>query len=126
MIALLKHLHVTMAALSILGFLLRGYWAWRAPRLLRRKPVRIVPHVVDTLLLAAAIGLLIAYGWNPFAFDWLVAKIALLVVYIVLGTLALKPRFGPGVRVPAFVAAVAVFAWIVVIARAHALVPFAP
>jgi len=124
MIALLKHLHVSMAALSILGFATRGFWAWRRPDLLARKPVKIVPHVVDTLLLLAAIGLLVMYGWNPFAFAWLSAKIVLLIVYIGLGLVALKPWFGAQIRVPAFVAAVAVFAWIVVIARAHAFVPF--
>ena len=124
-IAELKYLHVSMAALSIVGFVLRGFWSWRQPGLLTRKPVRIVPHVVDTLLLLAAIGLLFAYGWNPFAFDWLLAKIGLLLAYIGLGLVALKPWYGAAVRVPAFFAAVAVFAWIVVIARAHAFVPFA-
>lgn len=125
MIAALKHLHMGMAALSILGFVVRGFWAWRAPRLLAYRPVKVVPHVVDTLLLLSAIGLLIAYGWNPFAQGWLVAKIVLLVVYIGLGLVALKPWYGAAVRVPAFVAAVAVFAWIVMIARAHVFfVPF--
>ena len=124
MIAELKYLHISMAALSIVGFVLRGFWAWRSPGLLTRRPVRIVPHVVDTLLLLAAIGLLFAYGWNPFAFDWLIAKIVLLLVYIALGLVALKPWYGPIVRVPAFFAAVAVFAWIAMIARAHAFVPF--
>lgn len=126
MIAALKHLHMGMAALSILGFVLRGLWAWRSPRLLARKPVKIVPHVVDTLLLLSAIGLLVAYGWNPLVQGWLLAKIVLLVVYIALGLVALKPWYGAAVRVPAFVAAVAVFAWIVIIARAHVfVVPFA-
>lgn len=125
MIAALKHLHMAMAALSILGFVVRGFWAWRAPRLLAYRPVKVVPHVVDTLLLASAIGLLVAYGWNPFAQGWLVAKIVLLVVYIALGLVALKPWYGAAIRVPAFVAAVAVFAWIVMIARAHVFfVPF--
>lgn len=126
MIAALKYLHMGMAVLSILGFVLRGLWAWRSPRLLARKPVRIVPHVIDTLLLLSAIGLLVAYGWNPLDQGWLVAKIVLLVAYIALGLVALKPWYGAAVRVPAFVAAVAVFAWIVIIARAHVfVVPFA-
>ena len=81
--------------------------------------------MIDTVLLLAAIGLLVAYGWNPLAFGWLLAKIGLLLAYIALGMLALKPRYGPAVRVPAFFAAVAVFAWIVIIARAHAFVPVA-
>lgn len=121
----LRHLHMTMAGLSILGFVLRGFWAWRVPALLARKPVKIVPHIIDTLLLLSAIGLLVAYGWNPFAQAWLLAKIGLLIAYIALGLVALKPWYGASVRVPAFFAAVAVFAWIVTIARAHAFVPFA-
>ncbi len=121
----LKHLHMTMAVLTIAGFLLRGFWAWRAPRLLALKPVRVVPHVVDTVLLASAIALLFAYGWNPLDHGWLVAKIGLLLVYIGLGMAALKPRFAPPVRVAAFLGAVAVFAWIVLIARAHRFVPLA-
>lgn len=121
----LRHLHMLMAGISILGFLLRGFWAWRVPGLLARKPVKILPHVIDTLLLASAIALLFAYGWNPFAQSWLAAKIVLLIVYIGLGLVALKHWYGAAVRVPAFFAAVAVFAWIFTIARAHAVVPFA-
>lgn len=125
MIVWLKHLHVTMAALTIAGFVTRGIWAWRAPRLLRLRPVRILPHVIDTVLLASAIGLLFAYGWNPFAQGWLIAKIVLLLAYIALGMAALKPWFTPPVRAGAFVAAVGVFGWIVSIALAHRFVPFA-
>lgn len=121
----LKHLHVSMALLSIAGFVLRGLWAWRAPGLLRRRPVRIVPHVIDTVLLASAIGLLFAYGWNPLDHGWLLAKIGLLLAYIALGLAALKPWFPGPLRAGAFAAAVAVFAWIVLIARAHRFVPFA-
>lgn len=123
MIAALKHIHMAAAALSIFGFVLRGLWAWRVPGLLRRKSVRIVPHVIDTLLLASAIGLLLAYSWNPFAQQWLVAKLVLLVVYIGLGLLALKPWHGAAVRVPAFLAAVLVFFWIVHIAFSKTVLP---
>jgi len=125
MIGWLKALHVSMAALSIAGFLVRGFWAWRAPGLLRRRMVKVVPHVVDTLLLASAIGLLFTYGWNPLDHEWLLAKIGLLPVYIALGLAALKPWFNGPVRAGAFVGAVIVFAWIVLIARAHRFVPFA-
>lgn len=125
MIVWLKHLHMSMAVLTIAGFLLRGFWAWRAPRLLALKPVRILPHAVDTVLLASAIALLFAHGWNPLDHGWLLAKIGLLVVYIGFGMTAFKPRFAPPVRVAAFFGAVAVFAWIVLIARAHRFVPFA-
>ena len=121
----LRHLHMLMVGVSIFGFALRGLWAWRMPGLLARKPVKILPHVIDTLLLASAIALLFAYGWNPFAQGWLVAKIVLLIVYIGLGLIALKPWYGASVRVPAFFAAVAVFAWIFAIARSKLILPLA-
>ena len=44
---------------------------------------------------------------------WLLTKIVLLVVYIVLGTIALKRGRTPQVRAAAFVAALAVFVAIV-------------
>jgi uncharacterized membrane protein SirB2 len=127
MLATLQTIHVLAALVSILGFGLRGLWAWRRPGLLTLKPVKIVPHVIDTILLLSAIGLLLAYGgaWVSASAGWLTAKVVLLVIYIGLGLIALKPWFGPGVRAPAFALAVAVFVWIVAIARAHALVPFA-
>jgi len=127
MIAALKSIHVIAAVVSILGFLLRGFWAWRMPHLMERKPVKIVPHVVDTILLLAAVGLLFAYGggWVMASADWLGAKVVLLIAYIGLGLVAFKPWFGAAVRVPSFVAAVAAFGWILAIARAHAIVPFA-
>jgi len=126
MITTLKTIHVLAALLSILGFVLRGFWAWRQSPLLTKKPVKILPHVIDTVLLLAAIGLLFAYGgaWVSASAGWLVAKVVLLVVYIGLGFVALKPWYGATVRVPAFIGAVAVFVWIVAIARAHAFVPF--
>lgn len=124
MAAILKHIHMLTAILSILGFVLRGFWAWRMPRMLEKKAVRIVPHVIDTILLLSAIGMLLIYRWNPFAFDWLVVKIVLLVVYIGLGLVTLKPWFDARVRTVTFIAAVAVFAWIYAVAITRVPVPF--
>ena len=87
---ILKHLHVSAAALSIAGFL------WRSLLMLRRDPladalwVQRVPHVVDTVLLSAALGMVWVGGRQPFVEAWLTAKIASLLAYIVCGALALK------------------------------------
>jgi uncharacterized membrane protein SirB2 len=89
-------------------------------RLLYTRFSRIVPHVVDTLLLATAIGLMIVLRQYPFAQDWLTAKLVGLVVYIFLGTIALKRGKTPAIRSAALVAALMVFGWIVMTARAHA------
>lgn len=117
----LKYLHVTSAAVSLSLFLVRGLWMMmRSPRLQSRF-ARVVPHVVDTLLLGSAVALSIYIHRYPFVDDWLTAKVVAVVVYIVLGTIALKRGRTPGVRIAAFIAALAVFLWIAKTARLHAL-----
>ena len=55
--AAIKLVHVGAAALSIAGFALRGAWMLRSPQRLSERWVRIVPHVIDTVLLASALWL---------------------------------------------------------------------
>ncbi len=112
---LLKHLHVTSVVLSISLFLLRGLWMLADSDRLRRRWVRIVPHVIDTVLLASAIGMLLILRLNPLVLDWLSAKIVALVVYIALGMIALKHGSRP-VRIGAWLGALATFAYIVAVA----------
>ncbi len=116
----LKHLHVTCAALSLGLFLLRGWWMVSKPARLQQRWVRIVPHVIDTVLLASAIALMFIIRQWPFYQDWLTAKVIGLVIYIVLGTIALKRGRTLRVRLVAFFSAVAVFLWIAATARMHA------
>ena len=51
----LKHLHVTCVVLSGLGFALRGWWMLRDSARLKARLARVVPHVVDSLLLGSAL-----------------------------------------------------------------------
>ena len=81
---LLKHSHISFAALSILFFTLRGYWMLSTPEMLKRRWVRIAPHVIDTLLLVSAIALTITVNQYPLTHSWLTAKLIALVAYIVL------------------------------------------
>ena len=81
---------------------------------------RVVPHVIDTMLLASAIGLMLVIRQYPIVQGWLTAKVVGLLVYIVLGTIALKRGRTRLQRSVAFFAALAVFAWIVLTARHHA------
>ena len=53
----IKHLHVSAVAVSFALFTLRGAWMLAAPDKLQERWVRIVPHVVDTLLLLSALWL---------------------------------------------------------------------
>lgn len=111
-----KHLHVSFAAFSGLLFLLRGFWMLRESPRLQQRWVRIVPHVVDTLLLASALIMVVWSGQYPFVQGWLTAKVVALVAYIVLGTIALKRGKTRPVRIGALIAAALVFAYIVKVA----------
>ncbi len=115
----LKHLHISCAAISLGLFMLRGWWMMGHPARLQLRWVRIVPHVVDTFLLASAIGLTFLIQQWPLRNAWLTAKVLGLIVYIVLGMIALKRGPTRTIRIAAFIAALAVFAWIVVTARLH-------
>ncbi|TFV91662.1 regulator SirB [Oxalobacteraceae bacterium OM1] len=112
----IKHFHIACAVLSGSFFFIRGLWMLAGSGMLKQRWVRIVPHVIDTLLLASAITLAVISSQYPVQQNWLSAKLVLLVVYILLGTVALKRGKTRGVRIGAFVAALAVFAWIIKIA----------
>jgi uncharacterized membrane protein SirB2 len=112
----LKHFHMGCVAVSGSLFLLRGAWMLRASNMLHAKWVRIAPHVVDTLLLASAIGLAAWSHRYPGQQPWLTAKILALFGYIVLGSIALKRGRTPAQRKAAFAGALALFVYIVMVA----------
>jgi len=117
---LLKHIHAVAAAIVLILFVLRGIWMVADSPMLQRKWVRVLPHVNDTLLLLAAIGLATSTGLVPFV----IAKIAGLVLYIVFGTIALKRGRTKPIRIVAFVAALAVLAYIFAVAVRKTPLPF--
>ena len=112
----LKMVHVGSAVLSLALFSVRGAWMMVSPARLGQPWVKVVPHVVDTVLLGSAIALAIAIGNYPGTHAWLTAKVAGLVAYVVLGSIALKRGRTRAIRVAAFFAALAVFAYIVSVA----------
>ena len=121
----IKHLHITFVALSGLFFMLRGLWMLLDSSMLQRRWVRILPHVIDTLLLASALVLVFWSGQYPFVEPWLTAKVLALVLYIVLGTLALKRAKTKLMRVNAFVAALSFFFYMLAVAiTREPLIPF--
>ena len=115
---LLKYVHMLTAAVTISGFLLRGWWMLTESDLLQHRLTKIVPHVNDAVLLSAGIGMLWVLHLNPFTQTWLLAKFAGLIAYILLGTIALKRGQTKEIRSIALVAAVAVFAWVAGVAMA--------
>ena len=91
---------------------------------MRQRWIKIVPHVVDTVLLASALGLAYTIGQYPLVDAWLTAKFFALLLYIGLGSVALKHGTSKGVRQAAWLGALAVFAYIVLVAITHNPLPF--
>jgi uncharacterized membrane protein SirB2 len=114
--AALKAIHVACVAASGAFFAVRGFWMLRAPHWLARRWVRVLPHVVDTMLLASAVALAIAIRNYPATHAWLTAKVAGLVAYVVLGSIALRRGRTRGIRSAAFAAALVAYAYIVSVA----------
>jgi uncharacterized membrane protein SirB2 len=111
-----KLLHQTTAALSLAGFVARGIGSFVQAAWVRHRITRTAPHVVDTLLLLSALVMAWTLRLTPDNAPWLVAKIAGLLLYIGLGLLALRPGRPLALRIAAWVAALAVFGWIVSVA----------
>jgi len=109
----LKWLHVVCVVASGAGFLARGVLMLAESPLLQARFVRIAPHVVDTLLLAAAVAMAVIARLSPLAHPWLAAKIVGLLAYIVLGAVALRRGRTKRTRSLALIAALLAFAFVV-------------
>jgi uncharacterized membrane protein SirB2 len=116
---LLRHVHIGCAILTIALFVLRGGLMLAESSWQRNVVLRYLPHVVDTVLLTSALMLTTVIHQYPFSTGWVTMKVVLLVVYIVLGSIALKRGRTRRVRVAAFVAALATVLYLFSVARAH-------
>lgn len=119
----LKHLHVACVVLSGLGFCLRGWWMLRESPLRQHRLTRILPHVVDSLLLGSAVTMAWMSGQYPFVNAWLTAKLFGLVAYILLGMMALKRGRTMTIRARYFGLAVLAYLYIVSVALTRSPLP---
>lgn len=120
----LKHLHMTCAAFSGSFFVLRGIWKMQDSAMLQQTWVRILPHLVDTILLTSALTMVFWSGQYPFQQNWLTAKLLALLLYIVLGSLALKRAKTTKGRALALAGAILVFGYILAVAIRRQALPF--
>jgi len=113
--ASVKLLHFAAVTATVALFCLRAYWRAAAPTRLGWRWVRILPHVIDTILLATGVWLawqLGAAGWR----GWLPAKLVGLVCYIILGTVALRRGRTPAIRLGATALALMTLAYMAAVA----------
>lgn len=109
----IKHAHMMFAILSITLFMLRAWLALPAPERIKSKLLKILPHIIDTLLLAMGVWLAVLSQQIPFDNSpWLTAKVIGLVLYIVVGTIAIKRGKTRNQRLIATFSSIAIFAYI--------------
>ena len=115
----IRAVHIGSVMTSGTLFLLRGLalnlfgWRWALAW-----PLRYLSWTVDTVLLTAALMLMTIVHQYPVIDGWLTVKVVLLVVYIALGLTAFRGR-SPGLRIGCWLAALAIYAFIYSVARAH-------
>lgn len=120
----IKALHLSSVALSYSLFFMRGIWVLRASPVMQQRWVKIAPHIIDTVLLSSAITLAVMLGISPLTSNWLAAKIIALLLYIVLGSFALKRGKTQRAKLIYWLAAQAVFFYIVLTAWTHDPMPW--
>jgi len=111
----LKHIHVAFVALSLLTFLVRGVWLFVDSAMLGERWVKLLPHVVNAILLASGIALAMYLSMSPGNQPWLMAKIVGLIAYVGLGVAAFRAS-GPTARKLLWTSALVAFAFIVSVA----------
>jgi len=115
----IRWIHIGAVIASGALFSLRGVLMLAGSRAANHVALRWLSYAIDTTLLTAALMLATMLHQYPFVHAWLTVKVLLLVAYIVMGTIALKRGRTRRGRVLAFFAALATYATIISVARAH-------
>jgi uncharacterized membrane protein SirB2 len=110
----LKHLHMTVAVISILLFTFRFALTLVNSEKLTLKWLKIAPHIIDTLLLGLGIALAAKLAINPAEQLWLAEKLFAVVAYIFTGYYTLKLARNRAMQVIGFLGAMG---WVMLIVR---------
>ncbi len=116
MYSVIKNAHISFALFSIGLFVLRAGWSITNSPLLQKKWLKLIPHLNDTLLLCCAIYLMVTTQQYPFYNGWLTAKVLALVLYIILGSYAIRRAETAAARSIFALLSIAVFCYIFAVA----------
>ena len=111
---MLKHLHMTVAVISILLFTFRFALTLVNSNKLSLKWLKIAPHIIDTLLLGLGIALSIKLAINPAEQLWLAEKLLAVFAYIFTGYYTLKLARNRTMQIIGFLGAIG---WVMLIVR---------
>jgi uncharacterized membrane protein SirB2 len=115
----IKLVHVAAVLASGGLFTLRALAVLLGQRWAMVAPLRYLSYSIDTVLLTAALMLMTVLHQFPIVNSWLTVKVFLVIVYIILGSFALKRARSRRARLGFTVAALAIFAIVVSVARTH-------
>ncbi len=121
---LLKAVHVAAVAVSVVLLVMRALIGLRLGPAAVPRPLRILPHVVDTVLFGSAACLSIALHQYPFVDGWLTAKFLALCAYVVVGTFAIRRGRTPTIRALALGGALVIAGYIIGTALHHDSAPW--
>ncbi|WP_076419069.1 SirB2 family protein [Colwellia sp. UCD-KL20] len=110
----MKHLHMTLALLSVGLFTLRFAWLLMNSAQLNKKWVKIAPHVIDTFLLVLGVIMAVKLSINPIEQLWLGEKILAVFAYIFTGYYTLKIAKNNMMRVIGYLGALG---WVMLVVR---------
>ena len=114
--AAIKIIHIISIILSYILFSLRGIWMIKGSPLLKLRWVKILPHVIDTILLVSAIALVAMIQQYQGFNIWISAKIGALLLYILLGMVAFRFGKTQKIKTISWILAQIVFFYIVLVA----------
>ena len=109
-----KHIHMTLAVLSISLFTLRFIWTFINSPKLQAKWVKITPHIIDTLLFVLGVVMAVQYSINPIEQLWLGEKLLAVVAYIFTGYFTLKLARNKPMQLIGYLGAIG---WVMLIVR---------
>lgn len=114
-----KYLHLVAVAASFALFFIRGIWVLRAYPRPEEQWVRVLPHVVDGLIVvsgATLVALLWQRGWPG---DWLGWKLGFLLGYALLALVMLRLGKRRWQKALAWLAAMALFLFVATVSVLH-------
>jgi len=123
-VATLWMLHISLVSLSLSLFIWRGMYMWGEITIQSHMWKRIIPDMIDTLLLISGIGLAYILGFAPWHDDWLLIKLVGLMVYIFLGFMALRESGVLWLKRMYFMLALLVATYMIAVAHNQSVLPW--
>jgi len=121
---IVKTVHISSAYIAGLGFLVRGVLVVLQSAVLKQRPLKILPHIVDTFLLVSGLVLMVTWAMWPSSNMWLFAKLMALILYILFGLLMLRMGSNTGKRWLGLLGGLLSYLYIVGVAHSKSVIPF--